>query len=262
MNESWPSIKSSVVVVGVTATPWECSTHSVRRVMEQLSMRWTLASSERLLSSSSLVSLSVRSRMNLSPRTTSTSPKPASSSWRIVVLNETSKGGPVKMSSDFNLEAEYGDLLDLIESNIAEMSEGLKHYGVKGMKWGVRKSDKPTREPLKSLGPDTVSRKTASGETITLQKVPPTKVAELTGRMSKKYREWYSKNASLDILDGSGKKVGDAYVTKRNKDELYLNWLGIDKSARGKGYATAVMQAGRDFGKQEGFKKMTLEVPG
>jgi len=164
---------------------------------------------------------------------------------------------------DFDLEEVYGGLLDLIESNMPKTDDPVKHYGVKGMHWGVRKDRlKSTREPLKSLGPDSVSRKTASGETITLRKVPPSKLHNFLGRISPKYREGYANEASLDILDGSGKKVGDANVQKKNDEELYLNWLGIDKSARGKGYATAVMKAGRDFGKQQGFKRMTLEVPG
>jgi len=164
-------------------------------------------------------------------------------------------------AEQFNLEDEYGDLLDILEEYIAEVNPTLEHYGVKGMKWGVRREGK-TREPLVSLGPDSVSRKTSSGETITLKKVPANKIHKALGRVSKKYREGYSKQAMLDILDGSGKKVGDAHVQKRNNDELYLNWLGIDKSSRGKGYATAVMKAGRDFGKQQGFKRMVLEVPG
>jgi ribosomal protein S18 acetylase RimI-like enzyme len=165
---------------------------------------------------------------------------------------------------DFDLEDEYGELLDLIQENIAGLrGMSIEHHGVKGMKWGVRKDrSKSTREPLKSLGPDSVSRKTASGEIITLQKVKPNKLVKFLGRVSKGYREGYSKRAELNILDGQGKKVGEASVQKKNSEDLYLNWLGIDKSARGKGYATAVMQAGRDFGKQQGFKRMTLEVPG
>lgn len=167
-------------------------------------------------------------------------------------------------SDDFNLDDEYGGFLDLLETYIPEETDpSVEHYGVKGMHWGVRKDDSSKSRPqLKSLGPDSVSRKTKSGETITLQKVKPNVLVKSLGRVSKKFREGYSKRASLNILDGSGKKVGEAYVQKKNDEELYLNWLGIDKSARGKGYATAVMKAGRDFGKQQGFKKMTLEVPG
>lgn len=160
----------------------------------------------------------------------------------------------------FNLEDEYGGLLDLLQEYVGEAEPTVKHFGVKGMKWGVRREK--TREPLVSLGPDSVSRKTASGETITLKKIPANKIHKTLGRVSKKYREGYSRQAMLDILDSSGKKVGDAHVQKRNDDELYLNWIGIKESSRGKGYATAVMKAGRDFGKQEGFKRMVLEVPG
>ncbi len=164
----------------------------------------------------------------------------------------------------FNLEDVYGGFLDLLETNLSDLNDNpVEHSGVKGMKWGIRK-DQPasTREPLKSLGPDSVSRKTASGETITLKKVPPSGIHKVMGRISKGYRKGYSEQASLTILDGSGKRVGNANITKKSDEELNLEWLGIDKSARGKGYATAVMKAGRDFGKQQGFKRMTLEVPG
>jgi ribosomal protein S18 acetylase RimI-like enzyme len=139
--------------------------------------------------------------------------------------------------------------------------EDLQHFGVKGMKWGVRKEESTTRTPLKSLGPDKIVRKTSRGEEVTLSKTPPTKLHELLARMSKSYREEYESSAFLDIRDGQGKKVGEAQVQKKSKDELYLIWLGINQSARGRGYGTAVMNAAKEFGKQEGFKKMVLEVP-
>lgn len=166
------------------------------------------------------------------------------------------------MSQNFNLEDEYGGFLDLLEVYISEVDdEPIEHYGIKGMKWGVRKDRSSNREPLKSLGPDKVVRKTASGETITIEKVPPNKLQEWAGRRSKGWREEYSRQAQVNILDGSGKKVGDAMFQKKNDEELYLEWLGIKKSARGNGYATAVMKAARDFGQHEGFKRMVLEVP-
>jgi RimJ/RimL family protein N-acetyltransferase len=162
----------------------------------------------------------------------------------------------------FNLENVYGSFLDILETQLANINdEPITHFGVKGMKWGVRKDRSSQKAPLKSLGPDSVVRKTASGEEVRLSKIPPSRFQNFMGRRSKKFRESYADQAYLTIHDGSGKKIGEAQVAKKSKDELNLVWLGINKSARGQGYATAVMKAGAEFGRQEGFKKLTLEVP-
>jgi len=168
------------------------------------------------------------------------------------------------VTKQFNLEEEFGWVLDGIEDYIDDNPEDfLEHNGVKGMKWGRRKStSKSDRPELKGLGPDKIVRKTKYGEEMTLSKDRPTAIHKALGRMSKKYRESYESGAFLTIRDSNGKKVGDASVEKKNADELYLNWLGVDKSARGKGYASAVMKASTEFGKEAGFKKLTLEVPG
>jgi ribosomal protein S18 acetylase RimI-like enzyme len=158
-----------------------------------------------------------------------------------------------------NLEKEFGSFLDLLEEHLN--SEELLHYGVKGMRWGVRKERRPAPE-LKGLGPDSITRKTASGEEITISRNMPNALHRFLGRHSQKYREDYAKGAFLTIKNKDGKSVGDAIVEKKSKDELYLLWLGIKKSERGKGYATAVMKAAEEFGRKEGFKKLTLEVPG
>lgn len=157
-----------------------------------------------------------------------------------------------------DLEKEYGSLLDLIAEHLD--SEELLHFGVKGMKWGVHK-ERPA-SVLQQLGPSTIERTTAKGEKITLSQSPPNRLNEWLGRHSEAYRKEFASAAYFTIKDKDGKAVGDAAVQKRSKDELYLSWLGIDKSARGKGYATAVMKASEEFGSKEGFKKLTLEVPG
>lgn len=172
----------------------------------------------------------------------------------------------------FNLEVIYGPLLELMVKHISEMSpemppEEVEHSGVKGMKWGVRKDDsskstKSISRELHMLGPDKVVRKTPSGEEITLSKNPTTALHKAIARVSPKYVEHYNSGAVITIKDGSGKRVGDASFGDKGNGELYLNWLGIDQSARGKGYATQAMKAAEEFGKQSGFKKMTLEVPG
>jgi ribosomal protein S18 acetylase RimI-like enzyme len=66
----------------------------------------------------------------------------------------------------------------------------------------------------------------------------------------------------VTIKDKTGKPVGNAQFWKKNDDELYLNWITIKKDSRGQGYASAALKTAEQFGKKQGFKKMTLEVPG
>lgn len=174
-----------------------------------------------------------------------------------------------RINTNINLEAEFGDLLDKLVEYIPHMPEEdvVEHFGVKGMKWGVRKASEPGGKTkgsslLVGLGPDKVSRKTPSGEVITLTKDPPIPIARLLSKISSKSIDKYNNGAFITIRDGSGKKVGEAQVEKRSDDELNLLWLGINNDSRGKGYATQAMKAAEEFGRSAGFKKLTLEVPG
>ena len=168
---------------------------------------------------------------------------------------------------EFNMEEEYSLFLDLLDESLYRLNNPVvQHYGVKGMRWGVRKEYTPAelkkRNPIVGFGPDSVTRTTRSGETLTMTKDKVGPIGQFLGRHSKAYRDLANKEASLTITDSKGKKVGEASIDRRSKDELYLNWLGIDRHERGKGYATAVMQAGVEFGRQSGAKRLTLEVPG
>lgn len=164
--------------------------------------------------------------------------------------------------TDFNLTEMYGDFLQHVVDEI-EASDEILHFGVKGMRWGVRKSEPSGGKPeLKSLGPDRIEVTTKFGEKVDLVKNPTTGFHRGLARISKKYREEYAKTATLSIRTKNGKKVGEANVWKKDDGELYLNWLGIDRSQRGKGYATATLKAAEKFGRQQGMKRMTLEVPG
>ncbi len=136
----------------------------------------------------------------------------------------------------------------------------LEHHGVKGMRWGVRRESGSSG--LKTLGPDKIVLKTKGGDTLTLLKASPTPIHKILAKVSPNYKKAYAEGAFLNIHDKAGKKVGDAQVWKKSDDELYLNWITIKSSARGQGYATAALKAAEKFGSQQGFKKMTLEVPG
>lgn len=70
------------------------------------------------------------------------------------------------------------------------------------------------------------------------------------------------KNSSHFSMTVDGKNVGSASFDWKKPGELNLVWLGIDKKQRGQGYASAVFDAAVQYGKANGAKALTLEVPG
>lgn len=140
----------------------------------------------------------------------------------------------------------------------AIVEDFLAHYGKKGMKWGVRNQAKPE---LTGLVKKPITRKLANGDEITLSSNPPGIIIKARAKLSKNFPKQYNNSAFLTIKDKQGKNIGTASFWKKGKDELYLNWLAIDKSKRGQGYATEVLKASFEYGKANGIKRMVLEVP-
>lgn len=137
----------------------------------------------------------------------------------------------------------------------------LEHFGVKGMKWGVRKSRTP-KPALTGYVKKDITRKTKNGDKLVLSARPPTALNKALAKVSSNYRKSYAKSAYLTIHDGSGKRVGNASFWLKDKDDIYLNWIQIDKTQRGKGYATEILKAAAEHGKKTGRKRLVLEVPG
>jgi ribosomal protein S18 acetylase RimI-like enzyme len=135
------------------------------------------------------------------------------------------------------------------------------HYGVKGMKWGVRKQD-DAKPKLTGYIKEPIKMTTPNGDEFTLTPVKPNKIIKTLGKISTKYVKNYNKAAALDIRDKDGKQIGNAGFWLKGKDDIYLNWITIEKSARGRGYATEVMKAAAVHGKKTGRKRLVLEVPG
>lgn len=140
--------------------------------------------------------------------------------------------------------------------------EELIHFGTKGMKWGVRKE---RASNLQGLLTKSIIRKTANGDTLTLSPNPPTKLHKTIAALSGKYANHYHTQSYLTIKDKQGKKIGSASLWLKGEGknkELYLNWIQVDKSSRGKGYATVALKAAEEHGKKMGLKRMLLDVPG
>ena len=142
----------------------------------------------------------------------------------------------------------------------------LLHYGVKGMKWGVRKKDgKETRgnryRELRDGPLSTRTFKAKNGKEVTVQEVGYGRLAALVNSRSRKAVE-DSKSYKTFSMTVDGKKVGDASMNSVSKDELNLVWLGVRRSQRGQGYGQAVFEGAVQHAKASGHKRITLEVPG
>lgn len=123
------------------------------------------------------------------------------------------------------------------------MSDAVKHYGVKGQKWGVRKEEEIVlRKSLKG-----------GGEVI-VTKDKPVGLGRIFPSLNKGA-------ASFTIRDKSNRKVGEASFYHDSPEQLHLEWLGVRKQHRGQGYATAAFEGAVNYAKANGVKRLVLEVP-
>lgn len=146
----------------------------------------------------------------------------------------------------------------------------LEHYGVKGMKWGVRKDRssgnqssgvKARYRAIRNKELANMTVKTRNGTEVNIAETRTPKPAAFFNAIRK---NGLAENAAFKdfSLSVDGKKVGNASFVKVSDDELNLIWLGVKNSERGKGYATAVFDAAVQYGRAAGVKEITLEVPG
>lgn len=147
------------------------------------------------------------------------------------------------------------------EQSFASPQEALEHFGIKGMKWGVRKQDVSKSDEIAQLKEKPIVRTTKNGDVLTLSSRPPDTILRAIALVHPGSRRRIQNGAFLDISDKKGKKVGTASFWHEDKDTMHLAFIKIEKSERGKGYATEMLKAAAEYGKRTGKKKMTLEVP-
>jgi len=133
----------------------------------------------------------------------------------------------------------------------ADSNAYLMHYGVKGMKWGVRKQRPPADYTARSRNGDLIEMRRSKLGLLgkTLRRVSPKLAAE---------------QDKTHIYDAyvNGKKVADLTLYKESNTSVNVVWLGVKSTQRGKGYAQAILESSTGRVKAAGFKQMTLEVPG
>lgn len=138
----------------------------------------------------------------------------------------------------------------------------LAHYGVKGMRWGVRK-DRPsyaTRMFTESPGASKTKVTTKNGETISIEKQRPGPLAVAVGRLTGRKPE--SAISAMVIRDSHGKKAGSFQIWREGKDSVRGEWLEVNPSHQGRGYSKAALQALIVAARRDGqISTVRLQVP-
>lgn len=134
----------------------------------------------------------------------------------------------------------------------------LAHFGIKGMKWGVRRE---RYSELRNMPLKAITITTKNGEKVDVTQNRNSQISSFLGSLSLRGTNEIKKADSFEI-SVNGKRVGAAAFYRVSKDEINLEWLGINPEHRGKGYASAVFSAAVEMGKANGAKRLTLEVPG
>ena len=142
----------------------------------------------------------------------------------------------------------------------------LEHYGIMGMKWGVRKNKTGSKKSYRtrvfdeSPGEKITSVTTKNGDTISIVKEPPSLIGTSIGRIFNRKPANYV--SSMLIVDKNKKKVGSFQIWNEGFDTVRGEWLQINKEAQGNGYSKAAINGLIKAAKTNSkYKHVRLQVP-
>lgn len=129
----------------------------------------------------------------------------------------------------------------------------LIHFGVLGMRWGVRKETK--QATVRKI----LNKK---GESVTLEQNSQSATAKFLGSIIPKIKENQQSYFDFTIRDRANNKIGNATLSREAKDEMNIVWIGINSKHEGRGHGQSAMRTIlADVQKNPDIKKVTLEVP-
>ena len=154
---------------------------------------------------------------------------------------------------------------------------GMNHHGVKGMKWGVRrfqnKDGTLTKAGERRLAEanakssifgtaQAYSIKTRSGETISVEPIKPPSIGTKLWRALTGYGPDLGErgDANYTLNDSSGNKIGELSLISKSSKVAYIDWITVDESQRGKGYATDVINDAISKARASGYSKVELNA--
>lgn len=129
------------------------------------------------------------------------------------------------------------------------MEYELCHHGIKGMKWGVRRYQNEDGS-LTAVG----RKKYSKVDTLRSDKT-----GEHFYIAQKRNKNPKDRDRDFTVIK-NGKKIGSLFLEDHGSD-LYVNWVDIKKSERGKGYANQVMNYVVKYSKDNKYETVSLEVP-
>lgn len=110
---------------------------------------------------------------------------------------------------------------------------------------------------LNSNGEDMITINCSNGPII-LKKTYPIEPFRWLGKVIKPIGKSQGKALNYDVFIGD-KRIGDIMMGEQSPIEMMINFIDIDKTYRGKHYATEILKYFINFARSKKYRKVTLE---